>query len=126
MRIAIVGAGALGRVYGVRLALAGEDVRFVVRPSRAASPEPFILEQVNGDKERSVLDHPKLVTSVPAANPRARQACAPSTGEAMLNCSARHAGRSSRNQAKPSAASAPSANAIEASQVDSQMHAASL
>lgn len=67
MRIAIVGAGALGRSYGVRLALAGEDVRFVVRPARAAAqPEPFILEQVNGDKERHVLDYPQLVTSVPA------------------------------------------------------------
>lgn len=66
MRIAIVGAGALGRVYGVRLALAGEEVRFVVRPSRAASPEPFIVEQVNGERERHVLDHPNLVTGVPA------------------------------------------------------------
>lgn len=66
MRIAIVGAGALGRAYGVRLALAGEDVRFVVRPARAANPEPFVIEQVNGDKERGILDHPTLVTSVPA------------------------------------------------------------
>lgn len=66
MRIAIVGAGALGRAYGVRLALAGEDVRFVVRQARAASPAPFVIEQVNGDKERSVLDHPSLVTAVPA------------------------------------------------------------
>ncbi len=66
MRIAIVGAGALGRAYGVRLALAGEHVRFVVRPARAAAPEPFVIEQVNGDKERSVLDHPELVTSIPA------------------------------------------------------------
>lgn len=66
MRIAIVGAGALGRAYGVRLALAGEQVRFVVRPARAAAPEPFVIEQVNGDKERSVLDHPELVTSIPS------------------------------------------------------------
>jgi ketopantoate reductase len=66
MRIAIVGAGALGRAYGVRLALAGEIVRFVVRPARAAAPEPFVIEQVNGDKERSVLERPELVTSVPA------------------------------------------------------------
>jgi 2-dehydropantoate 2-reductase len=66
MRIAIVGAGALGRAYGVRLALAGEDVRFVVRPARAAAPHAFIVEQVNGDKERGVLDYPALVTSVPA------------------------------------------------------------
>lgn len=65
MRIAIVGAGALGRAYGVRLALAGEDVRFVVRPSRAAAPEPFVLEQLNGDKERHTLERPQLVTSVP-------------------------------------------------------------
>lgn len=66
MRIAIVGAGALGRAYGVRLALGGEDVRFVVRPARARSPEPMIIEQVNGDKERNVLDHPQLVTEIPA------------------------------------------------------------
>jgi 2-dehydropantoate 2-reductase len=65
MRIAIVGAGALGRAYGVRLALAREDVRFVVRPSRAADTEPFVIEQVNGDKERNVLDHPNLVTAIP-------------------------------------------------------------
>ena len=66
MRIAIVGAGALGRAYGVRLALAGEQVRFVVRPARVAAPEPFVIEQVNGDKERSVLDHPELVTGIPS------------------------------------------------------------
>ncbi|MEZ4311817.1 MAG: 2-dehydropantoate 2-reductase N-terminal domain-containing protein [Polyangiaceae bacterium] len=66
MRIAIVGAGALGRAYGVRLALGGEDVRFVVRPSRLKAPAPFVIEQVNGDKERSVLDHPELVSEIPA------------------------------------------------------------
>lgn len=66
MRIAIVGAGALGRAYGVRLALGGEDVRFVVKPARAAAGGPFTIEQVNGDKLRSVLDQPNLVTSVPA------------------------------------------------------------
>jgi ketopantoate reductase len=65
MRIAIVGAGALGRAYGVRLALAGEDVRFVVRPARAAAPEPFVLEQLSGDKEHHTLERPRLVTSVP-------------------------------------------------------------
>ena len=66
MRIAILGAGALGRAYGVRLALAGETVRFVVRPGRVAAPEPFVVEQVNGERERNVLDHPDLCTSVPA------------------------------------------------------------
>ncbi len=65
MRVAIVGAGALGRIYGARLALDGQEVTFVVRPNRATETGPFILEQVTGEKTRVVLDHPDRVTSVP-------------------------------------------------------------
>lgn len=43
MRIAVVGVGALGRIYGVRLA-AAHDVTWVVRPSRVAERGPFRIE----------------------------------------------------------------------------------
>ena len=37
MRILIVGAGAVGGLFGARLARAGRDVTFLVRPARAAA-----------------------------------------------------------------------------------------
>ncbi len=43
MRIAIIGAGALGQIYGVRLA-ERNDVTYVVRPSRVAETRSFRLE----------------------------------------------------------------------------------
>ena len=36
MRILVVGAGAIGGYFGARLAAAGRDVTFLVRPTRAA------------------------------------------------------------------------------------------
>ena len=39
MKHAIVGAGALGSYYGARLALAGADVRFLLRSDLAAVRE---------------------------------------------------------------------------------------
>ena len=36
MRILVVGAGATGGFFGARLAQAGRDVTFLVRPARAA------------------------------------------------------------------------------------------
>jgi len=65
MRIAFLGAGALARIYGVRLATVGAEVSFVVRPERAAESSPFVIEQVNGSKRRDVLDHPRRVTEIP-------------------------------------------------------------
>jgi 2-dehydropantoate 2-reductase len=67
MHVTIVGAGVLGRVYGVRLAAAGDQVSFVVRPQRAGETGSFVLEQVNGARRRDVLEHPARVTTVPAA-----------------------------------------------------------
>ena len=37
MRILVVGAGSTGGYFGGRLAQAGRDVTFLVRPARAAS-----------------------------------------------------------------------------------------
>ncbi len=65
MHVTIVGAGVLGRIYGVRLAAAGERVGFVVRPERADEVGAFVLEQVNGPRRRDVLDHPDRVTQIP-------------------------------------------------------------
>ena len=64
MRVCIVGAGALGRVYGVRLAVAGNDVSFVVRPSRLAEDDPFVIELVNS-RRRDTLPAPSRVAEIP-------------------------------------------------------------
>jgi 2-dehydropantoate 2-reductase len=66
MRVAFVGAGALGRIYGARLAVRGDEVAFVVRPERAGESAPFVIEQVNGSKRRDVIERPRRVTEVPA------------------------------------------------------------
>jgi len=65
MHVTLVGAGALGRVYGVRLAASGTDVAFVVRPSRLAEASPFVIEQVTGPKRHDRLDAPERVAEVP-------------------------------------------------------------
>ena len=50
MHIAIIGAGALGAVYGVRLALvAKQDVTFVVRAARAQQNAPLEIQRIDGD-----------------------------------------------------------------------------
>lgn len=66
MRISIVGAGALGRVYGVRLAAQGDDVTFVVRPERVHDVRPFLIEQVNSADRRDTLERPRLAADIPA------------------------------------------------------------
>src|SRR4029077_8927120 len=61
MRILIIGAGAVGGYFGGRLAQAGRDVTFLVRPARA--------KQLNRDGLRIVSPHgdavlnPKLVSA---------------------------------------------------------------
>jgi 2-dehydropantoate 2-reductase len=61
MRILIVGAGAVGGYFGGRLAQAGRDVTFLVRPSRA--------KQLRQDGLRIISSHgnavvtPNLVTT---------------------------------------------------------------
>ncbi|WP_437721932.1 ketopantoate reductase family protein [Sorangium sp. So ce861] len=66
MRISIVGAGALGQVYGVRLAAQGDDVTFVVRPERVDDARPFVIEQVNSADRRDTLERPRLAADIPA------------------------------------------------------------
>jgi 2-dehydropantoate 2-reductase len=61
MRILIVGAGAVGGYFGARLAEAGRDVTFLVRPSRAAQLRQHGLRIVSPYGDLSL--RPKLVGS---------------------------------------------------------------
>jgi ketopantoate reductase len=65
MHLTIVGAGTLGRIYGLRLAAVGEAVSFLVRPERAADTSPLVAEQVNGAHVRDALERPDRVTAIP-------------------------------------------------------------
>ena len=63
MHVAVVGAGALGSIYGARLAAAGAAVSFVVRAVPDA-PRPIVVERVeNGERHR--VAEPVRVTAVP-------------------------------------------------------------
>lgn len=65
MNVAIVGAGALGRVYGTHLSAAGHATRFVVRPARMGERTPFVVERQNGTGGRLEIASPERVTAVP-------------------------------------------------------------
>lgn len=65
MHVIVLGAGALGRVYGARLAAAGLPVSFLVRKSRMDETYSFVVEQVNGEKRRDVIERPKRIDSIP-------------------------------------------------------------
>jgi 2-dehydropantoate 2-reductase len=66
VHIAVIGAGALGLVYGVRLALRTKStVTFVVRPKRVDSTDPFVIESAWNDA-RETLDEPRRAAVVPA------------------------------------------------------------
>lgn len=65
MHVAVVGAGSLGRIYGVHLASVGERVSFVVRESRLSETDGFALQRLNGGRERVELPAPDRVASVP-------------------------------------------------------------
>ncbi|MER5279789.1 ketopantoate reductase family protein [Streptomyces sp. NPDC002809] len=61
MKILVVGAGATGGYFGARLAQAGKDVTFLVRPRRAAALRDRGL-RITGLGEEEVLT-PRLVTA---------------------------------------------------------------
>ncbi len=56
MRILVVGAGAIGGYFGGRIAEAGEDVTFLVRPRRAAqvAADGLVVRSPRGDITRPV------------------------------------------------------------------------
>ncbi|WP_405016132.1 ketopantoate reductase family protein [Kitasatospora sp. NBC_00070] len=61
MKILIVGAGATGGYFGARLAQAGQDVTFLVRPGRAEVLRKRGLRIVGPEAEEVVV--PRLVTA---------------------------------------------------------------
>lgn len=61
MRLLVVGAGATGGYFGGRLAEAGRDVTFLVRPRRAAQLQATGLKLVSPHGDVTV--RPKLVTA---------------------------------------------------------------
>ena len=61
MRMLVIGAGATGGFFGGRLAQAGRDVTFLVRPRRAAQLRAAGLQIVSPHGHATV--HPKLVAS---------------------------------------------------------------
>jgi ketopantoate reductase len=66
MHVAIVGAGALGRVYGGRLALLTPvEVSFVVRPPRVEDAAPFVLERVDERDDVLRIEAPTRVSEIP-------------------------------------------------------------
>ena len=60
MRILVVGAGAIGGYFGARLAAAGRDVTFLVRPKRAEQLKSGLF--VRSPKGDAKIAAPKLVT----------------------------------------------------------------
>lgn len=65
MHICVIGAGALGKVYGIRLAVGGERVSFLVRPERLTDEAPFSIELITGTQRRDTIAKPAKVTEVP-------------------------------------------------------------
>jgi 2-dehydropantoate 2-reductase len=69
MRLLVVGAGSTGGYFGGRLAEAGRDVTFLVRPRRAAQLQATGLNIVSPHGD--VTLRPKLVTAEPSRRPNA-------------------------------------------------------
>lgn len=66
MHVAIVGAGALGRVYGVRLALrTASTVTLVVKGERAADGRPLRIVRIDGDEAEEIWERPVRSICVP-------------------------------------------------------------
>jgi 2-dehydropantoate 2-reductase len=61
MRLLVVGAGSTGGYFGARLARAGRDVTFLVRPARAAQLKSNALQVISPHGDFTVT--PVLVTS---------------------------------------------------------------
>jgi ketopantoate reductase len=65
MHVAVYGAGALGSVYGVRLATRARiDGSWIVRPSKVDRRDPIVIESVKKD-ERETIDAPARVAEIP-------------------------------------------------------------
>jgi len=67
MKIAIIGAGAIGGLVGARLALAGEDVSFLVRGANLQAIREQGITLIEADGTRKVASHVKATNDYRAA-----------------------------------------------------------
>ena len=67
MKIAIIGAGAIGGYVGVKLALAGEDVSFIVRGANLAAIRERGMKLINHDGSEQVARDVKATNDYAAA-----------------------------------------------------------
>lgn len=70
MKVAIVGAGAIGGYVGAMLALAGEDVTFLVRGANLAAIRKQGIKLIMHDGEERVADKVKATDSYAEAGPQ--------------------------------------------------------
>jgi len=63
MRIAVIGAGGIGAIYGAALAKAGVDVTFVARGTHLAAMRENGLK-IEGDRGEIVVIRPTSASSI--------------------------------------------------------------
>ena len=67
MKIAIIGAGAIGGLVGVKLALAGEDITFMVRGANLQAIRANGMKLVDHDGSEHVARNVKATNDYAAA-----------------------------------------------------------
>jgi 2-dehydropantoate 2-reductase len=70
MKIAVIGAGAIGGLVGAKLALAGEDVTFIVRGANLAAIKASGFKLVSAEGEEQVARNVKATDSYEEAGPQ--------------------------------------------------------
>src|SRR5512145_1239341 len=70
MKIAIIGAGAIGGYVGVKLALAGEDVTFIVRGANLQAIREHGMKLVMDDGKEHVARNVRATDDYGAAGPQ--------------------------------------------------------
>ena len=70
MKVAIIGAGAIGGLVGVKLALAGEDVTFMVRGANLRAIQAHGMKLVNADGSEAVATNVRATNHYPEAGPQ--------------------------------------------------------
>lgn len=70
MKIAVIGAGAIGGLVGAKLALAGEDVTFIVRGANLSAIKANGFKLVSAEGEEQVARNVKATDSYDEAGPQ--------------------------------------------------------
>ncbi|MET3498312.1 2-dehydropantoate 2-reductase [Variovorax boronicumulans] len=70
MKIAVIGAGAIGGLVGAKLALAGEDVTFIVRGANLAAIQADGFKLVSAEGQEQVARNVKATDSYDEAGPQ--------------------------------------------------------